>query len=330
MDITTEFESLMNDIISKPMPPLSGGCKLEAEIANKFIERVNKDKSLLGTKLNVIKRMLWNISLFRIYYSHRYARAQITTLKINENMIQQQKNLVEDIKENMDKYKESFLLLDDESKQTYIDLIRMKYTGDFSYGLKHYHSDFQYFDKAIKLANTFNIVDCGGYIGDTMLNYLKHSIIPNKYYVYELEDENFKKLKKNARIMEIKGTKVIAKKKGVWSESRMLYFKADRDSSRIVNYETSDYIQVVSLDDDIDERVDVIKMDIEGSEVEALNGAKRLITNYRPILEICIYHKTDDFWRIPLLIKDICPYYQKWIIRHYSDNYNETVLYAFC
>ncbi|MHB8065112.1 MAG: FkbM family methyltransferase, partial [Ruminiclostridium sp.] len=75
------------------------------------------------------------------------------------------------------------------------------------------------------------------------------------------------------------------------------------------------------------EKIDFIKMDIEGSEYEALEGAKTIIARYHPILAICVYHKKDDFIKIPLLIKQIEPKY-KLYFKHYSYCDAETICYA--
>ena len=68
-------------------------------------------------------------------------------------------------------------------------------------------------------------------------------------------------------------------------------------------------------------------MDIEGSEIKALEGAKNTISKYKPNLAICIYHKTDDLWKIPDLIHKMVPEYQLYI-RHHSCIFYDTVLYA--
>jgi len=75
------------------------------------------------------------------------------------------------------------------------------------------------------------------------------------------------------------------------------------------------------------EKVTLIKMDIEGSEKQALTGAENIIRRDRPKLAICIYHNPEDLFEIPFLIKKMVPEY-KLYIRHHSDTYAETVVYA--
>lgn len=87
-------------------------------------------------------------------------------------------------------------------------------------------------------------------------------------------------------------------------------------------------VDVKKLDDVLHgEQVTFIKMDIEGSEYNALLGAKETICKYKPKLAISVYHKKDDLWKIPSLILEYNPDY-KLYLRHYSFGYAETVLYA--
>jgi FkbM family methyltransferase len=70
-----------------------------------------------------------------------------------------------------------------------------------------------------------------------------------------------------------------------------------------------------------------IKMDIEGAEPDALEGAKETIRNGRPILAVCAYHKCQHLWQIPLIMKSILPEYHVHL-RRYAEDCWETVYYA--
>jgi len=68
-------------------------------------------------------------------------------------------------------------------------------------------------------------------------------------------------------------------------------------------------------------------MDIEGSELQALQGAINTIKKSRPKLAVSVYHKRSDIWDIPMFLLGIHPDY-RFYLRTYSFTGNETVLYA--
>jgi hypothetical protein len=70
-----------------------------------------------------------------------------------------------------------------------------------------------------------------------------------------------------------------------------------------------------------------IKMDIEGAEPEALSGASQLIKRYRPILAVCVYHKQNHLWRVPLLIQSLSSDYEFFLRSHEVEGW-ESVCYA--
>lgn len=73
--------------------------------------------------------------------------------------------------------------------------------------------------------------------------------------------------------------------------------------------------------------VSFIKLDVEGSELSALQGAEMSIRNHKPRLAISVYHKPEDIIEIPLYIHSLVPEY-KMYMRHYSTCNCETVLYC--
>jgi len=88
-------------------------------------------------------------------------------------------------------------------------------------------------------------------------------------------------------------------------------------------------VQVIRIDDYVKEHgiePSFIKMDVEGSEMDALTGAKEALVKYKPQLAICLYHKPSDMWTIPELIKEIVPEYRYWCRK--NNPACEFVLYA--
>jgi FkbM family methyltransferase len=63
-------------------------------------------------------------------------------------------------------------------------------------------------------------------------------------------------------------------------------------------------------------KIDFIKMDIEGAESSALRGAAKIIDEVKPKLSIAAYHKDDDLWEIPYLMKKLNPEYKIYFDHH--------------
>jgi FkbM family methyltransferase len=74
-------------------------------------------------------------------------------------------------------------------------------------------------------------------------------------------------------------------------------------------------------------RIDLVKLDVEGSELAALRGAKRSLERWRPKLAISLYHRPEDFFSIPLWVDSLgCEY--RLFLDHYTIHQEETVMYA--
>jgi FkbM family methyltransferase len=127
--------------------------------------------------------------------------------------------------------------------------------------------------------------------------------------------------------------------KGLWKDDAKTSFSPNGVASRIVDknkcFRTvwGGYdIDVTSIDKvcgelPSTEKVGFIKMDIEGAELPALQGARETIIKWKPKLAISAYHRKEDFIEIPLYILSIREDYQ-FALRHYYNCAMETVLYA--
>ena len=92
-----------------------------------------------------------------------------------------------------------------------------------------------------------------------------------------------------------------------------------------------DNFEIITLDSFAKEKnlpsVDFIKLDIEGFEYDALQGARAMIQQHKPRLAICLYHSLEDYWRLPKLIKEINPNYELYFDHHSPVGW-ESVCYA--
>jgi len=114
----------------------------------------------------------------------------------------------------------------------------------------------------------------------------------------------------------------------VGARSGRMHFRASGDEGAHLSPDGDAFVECVPLDDLLaDAQPTFIKMDIEGAELEALEGARRIIQTDRPILSICVYHKQDDLWRIPLFIHALGEGYRLLLRPHEVDGW-QLVCYA--
>ena len=116
---------------------------------------------------------------------------------------------------------------------------------------------------------------------------------------------------------------------GLYDRTGMAAFSPEPIGSSIVG-QGKGIVPVVTIDDLFlkkNENITYIKMDIEGSECKALDGAKKIISRDHPKLAICIYHGKEDIFQVPYkIVKELG--YTRFFIRHYSDTIGESVIYA--
>lgn len=169
-------------------------------------------------------------------------------------------------------------------------------------------------------------IDAGSYNGDTIFDYLSWVNGKNKkIYAMEPLEEMVEVIKK--RIDKDKVKNVIVNNNAAWNRKEELFFRENGSGSSVC-IDGKRAIRGIDIDTMVGtERITFIKMDIEGAELKALEGAKETIIRNKPKLAICIYHKPEDVILISEYILKLNPEY-KLYIRHYASNMWETVLYA--
>ena len=228
----------------------------------------------------------------------------------------------EDFLNNRSKYQETYNLLEDsKSKEIFIKILNFKTTFDLDF-MEGFTNNFdeQYFDKDL-IPNIKNIsfVDGGAYIGDTLPQIIENFPDYKKIYCIEPNDLHIKIAKKNFDSYE-----------------NIEFINCGLGNKKLENNEAQDSqdncehdyqaININTIDNLIKEKVDFIKLDIEGAEQDTIEGVKQTILKHHPILAICIYHKAEDWYKVPKLVLDIRNDYKVYI-RHYMEGIYETVMY---
>jgi len=103
-------------------------------------------------------------------------------------------------------------------------------------------------------------------------------------------------------------------------------FDPDAESASRISPEGSLEIPVVRLDSEVLEAVTFVKLDLEGAECDALEGAREHIQRDHPKLAVSVYHDQRDFWRVPEMVLQMNESYELYL-RHYTEGPLETVMY---
>ena len=221
------------------------------------------------------------------------------------------------------------LLEDDYSRDVFARSIDLRRTGNWK-ALKGIVVKPQYFQKDIfgPVENEV-FVDGGAFIGDTIKSYVENfgGRGYKKIYAWEPSSINRKGLKRTAD--RYGKTEIVPY--GMWNEKSKLSFNEEAGSGSHMAEEGEQCVVTIDVDS-IDnvcagDKVTLIKMDVEGSELKALEGAINVIKRDKPRLAICVYHKPEDLYEIPQWIKSVIPEYKLYLRQHERSDY-ETVLYA--
>ena len=155
-----------------------------------------------------------------------------------------------------------------------------------------------------------HVVDGGAWLGDSTLNFAIQATPKGKVWAFEPDANKCRQLIDNLEIVGMHDI-VDVVQSGLWSTNSTLSFSVSEDyhgAGSFISESGGKQITVSSLDQFLKQqntKVDFIKLDIEGSELEAMKGAEQTIREQQPKLAICLYHKMQDPYEIPLYLKSL-------------------------
>lgn len=214
------------------------------------------------------------------------------------------------------------LLEDAQSRHLYLALLDQRLNGNVD-GLPPPEPGTQYLPQGVPLPTTpLRLIDCGAYRGDTIDSFLRAGLAYEALAAFEPDPTHFPALCATAATLP-----ACVFPCGVWQDMRQLRFTSD-DAASHVDTLGETVVQTVALDQALPSFApNMIKMDIEGAEAQALQGAQCMIACHRPHLAISVYHRPRDLWEIMQQIQGWVLNY-RFRLRCHAYNGFDTVLYA--
>jgi FkbM family methyltransferase len=237
---------------------------------------------------------------------------------ISKSFVDENSDFLSDLYEN---------LQDRQSKDSFAAYLLSKVRQDMKY-LPPVFEKVQYFPQGIfELSDHESCFDCGAFTGDTIADFLKATGgLYRHIWAVEPDRTNYQQLLQY--IADEKLVNVDVVNKGIYSYSGKLPFRETGSMLSMITDDSDSRIEVDTIDRiAAGNPVTYIKMDVEGVELQALQGAEQTIRTYKPVLGISIYHKQRDLIDIPAYIQQIAPEY-KFYFRVHKKLAIDTVLYG--
>ncbi|MFH1913485.1 MAG: FkbM family methyltransferase [Pseudomonadota bacterium] len=177
------------------------------------------------------------------------------------------------------------------------------------------------------------VLHAGAFDGRDCLRFLE--AFPAVVMIHGFEPQGVARIKADTRAAIRESGRVSIHPMGLWSDTRSLPLTGSGGCATLASDVSpamgADRVDTVSVDEFVARnnvgRVDYLCLDVEGAELPALDGARRTIEVHRPQLAVCIYHLKEDFFRLPLILRERLDGYL-YRLGHYSGGLHETVLYA--
>ncbi len=206
------------------------------------------------------------------------------------------------------------LFEDEKSKEVFKSVINAKLTGKTEYLNQSVCTKDEVYEQILRPDSYTSYADLGAYNGDTIRELSLYAEKIKSVYALEPDKRTFKKLSSYAESEQ--KFDVFCYNCAAWDKSETLYFDGSGNRNSNVSGNTATLsgkkpieIEARSLDKILcGKKVDYIKYDVEGSEKEALYGSKETIKKYAPDLLVSLYHRSEDIFSLPKLVRELGDY----------------------
>ncbi|MBR7132348.1 MAG: FkbM family methyltransferase [Clostridia bacterium] len=202
---------------------------------------------------------------------------------------------------------------DDLSQKTFLDIVNFKLSGKIDYLFDCEVPADEPYSGFFGLTDNESFLDLGAYNGDTVADFVARVKEYDKITAVEADVKTFKKLKANtAGFKNVRCENICISD---FCGEATFGMRGGRNSGSACGNSKALFTTVDSLLPN--ERISYIKMDIEGEEKNAIEGARQTILKNKPKMLIACYHRTEDLLSIPQAVFSIRKDY-KFYIRHFA------------
>lgn len=176
------------------------------------------------------------------------------------------------------------------------------------------------------------LVDCGAFDGDSIQAFLGKAGKQFRHiFAFEADPLNVAALARYCADLPVDvAERLTILPYAVGRQNGRIQFCAEGSvGSRVGGFGATQEVECRTLDSALGSAQcpTLIKMDIEGAELDAIMGAGKSASGCRPVMAVCAYHKCDHLWIIPKLLNAANPDYRIFL-RRYAEDCWETVYYA--
>lgn len=307
----------LNKIALQRNELLNRVCVLENEIKALNEEKSNKDD------FQEIFLSPWTDS-WKEFYVKNYNNVQLYLENLKKGMDRESQEIVDILWKKIiflipyNEYKKSFLYktldffteneLREQKKQVFIDKYKFPENTNIENSIFYTKNGLSFLsDKITSQIKGESVIDGGGYIGDSALVFCEFN--PSKVYSFEPVNSLHENLKETLNLNDVEKL-VEPIKLGLSNEKKKVKIFGTNSAASLhtKNGAESQEINTTTIDEFVKEKnikVGLIKLDVEGSELEAVKGALETIKKDKPILLISVYHRPEDFFFIKPLIDSL-------------------------
>ena len=193
----------------------------------------------------------------------------------------------------------------------------------YIFGLKQYN-----IKNIFEVKNDAVVFDIGAFKGDTAYFFSKKCSNKARIYAFEPDENNYKvllKIKDKYKLNNVIASNILFSNSE--TEINFLSMDLNRPDIKMKSTTIDKFVEENNI-----EKIDYIKMDVEGAEKNILEGSIKTIKKFKPSLAIAIYHGgklfMEDFYNIPIFIKNVINEDYEYYIRTFHPTGLETILFC--